>query len=246
MIGMRMSRHITIPALIAVAVLGGGAGCSGSTPHPSSTQRPSAAGSPIPTPTATPSSYPIEQLASTFTEFCVTFTHPIKEDATSALKLTSISGLPSSYTTQERCSSKTAVGGKPVRGHIRVFFTDVLTSAQHQQVAAAVGLAYPDAAETSGYDVQGSAVAFTVTPAPGSRLSAGGYDTGALSKKDTDAVAKIMSVIGIRWANNHDFQVTYQGRKLKTAELAQMRRILAQAAGVAPAAVRLLPYPTGA
>jgi hypothetical protein len=40
--------------------------------------------------------------------------------------------------------------------------------------------------------------------------------------------------------------VTYQGRKLKTVELAQMRRILAKAAGVAPAAVRLLPYPTGA
>lgn|GEM_PF-2570009 len=245
--GMRMPRHITITVLIAGAVLGGGAGCTGSTPDPSSTQRPAVAGSPIPTPTATPSSYPIEELGATFTEFCVTFTHPIKEDATSALKLTSIFGLHSSYITQERCSSKTAVGGKPVRGHIRVFFTEVLTSAQRQQVAGAVGLAYPDAAQTSGYDVQGSAVVFTVTPAAGSRLSAGGYDTVALSKQETDAVGRILVLFGIRWVNdNHDVQVTYQGRKLTAAQLAQMRWILSQAAGVAPAAVRLLPFKPGA
>lgn len=248
MIGMRIPRQVTIPALIVAALLGGGAGCTNSTTHPSSTQRPGAAGSPTPTPTATPSSYPIEELASTFTEFCVTFTHPIKEDATSALSPSSIAGLPSSYTTQETCSSKTAVRGKPVRAHIRVFFPgDVLTSAQNQQVAAALGLAYPDAAETSGYTVQGSAVAFTVTPAPGSSLSAGGFDTVALSKLDTDAVAKILGVFGTRWANdNHDVQVTYQGRKLKAAELAQMRWILAEAAGVAPSEVRLLPYHPGA
>jgi len=90
---------------------------------------------------------------------------------------------------------------------------------------------------------RGSAVAFTVTPAAGSRLSAGGFDTVALSEQDTDAVAKILVVFGTRWANdNHDVQVMYQGRKLKAAQLAQLRWILAQAAGVTPAAVRLLPY----
>jgi hypothetical protein len=248
MIGMRIPRHITIPILIAAAVLGGGAGCTNSTPDPSSTQRPGTAGSPIPTPTATRSSYPIEELASTFTEFCVTFTHPINEDATSALNLASIPRLPSSYITQERCSSKTAVSGKPVRGHIRVFFPGgVLIHLQQPQVSEALRSAYPDAAEISGYAVQGSAVAFTVTPAAGSRLSAGGLDTVALSKQDTDAVAKILGVFGTRWANdNHDVQVTYQGHKLKAGQLAQMRWILAQAAGVAPAAVRLLPYHPGA
>jgi len=43
---------------------------------------------------------------------------------------------------------------------------------------------------------RGSAVAFTVTPVAGSRLSAGGFDTVALSEQDTDAVAKILVVFG--------------------------------------------------
>ena len=64
MIGMRVPRHITIPVLIAAAMLGGGAGCTNSTPHPSSTQRPGAIGSPIHTPTATPSSYPLPHIAT--------------------------------------------------------------------------------------------------------------------------------------------------------------------------------------
>ena len=81
--------------------------------------------------------------------------------------------------------------------------------------------------------MQGSAVAFTVTPAVGSRLSAGGLDTVALSTQDTVAgavaVAKILGVFGTRWANdNHDVQVTYQGHTLKAGQLAQMRWILAQ------------------
>jgi hypothetical protein len=71
--------------------------------------------------------------------------------------------------------------------------------------------------------VPGSAVAFTVTPAAGSRLSTGGFDSVARGKNDMDAVAKILVVFGTRWANdNHDVRVTYQGRKLKAAELAQM------------------------
>ena len=64
MIGMRIPRHITIPALIAVALLGGGAGCATSTPDPPSTQRPGVTDSPIPTPTATPSSYMLPRLAT--------------------------------------------------------------------------------------------------------------------------------------------------------------------------------------
>ena len=64
LIGMRVPRHITIPVLIAAALLGGGAGCTNSTPHPSSTQRPGATGSPIPTPMATPSSYTLPHIAT--------------------------------------------------------------------------------------------------------------------------------------------------------------------------------------
>jgi hypothetical protein len=64
MIGMRVPRHIIIPVLIAAALLGGGAGCTNSTPHPSSTQRPGATGSPIPTPMATSSSYTLPHIAT--------------------------------------------------------------------------------------------------------------------------------------------------------------------------------------
>jgi hypothetical protein len=226
-----MSRAATC-ALVSVVVLASVAGCSeGSDSAGDRTP------SPV-TPTATPSSYPISSLEAPFTEFCLSFPHKLKEDATSALSL-GLVGV-SSAAEQAPCDADVTSATRSGLGHIRIRFWAKLTAEQQAQAAAAVAQAYPEASSV-GQDVPGLAVAFTVTPRTGAPAASPDSIPPATGK----VLSTLLGSFGTSRLDNGDLQITYVGPRLSPAQLAKVEGAIAAAAGVRPAAVRLLPYRPG-
>jgi hypothetical protein len=229
MIGM--SRTATCTLLTAVALMAV-VGCSSKSVSPG--KRTGAGASPTPSPT----SYPIASLGASFTEFCLSFPHALKQDATSRLSLGLVGA--DSYAEQAPCDAGVAGVDRGALGHIRIVFEQTLSAEQQTQVDAAVSAAYPDASSV-GQDLPGLAVAFTVTPKAGSALDRlGSFPSGA-----ERVLGKVLVSFSQGRLDGGDTRVGYVGPLLTPDQVAQVQRAIATAAGVTPAAVRLLPFAPG-